>query len=289
LLFQIGISGIALGSIYALLALALVLVHKATDVINFGQGEMAMFCTFIAYMMISRLGLPLYAVFLLSLPAGFIAGAAVDILVMGPLVGLPPLNSMIATLGVFTMLNSLAGEVWGYDAFRFPSLLPKQPVEMFGFRTAPDSFAVIGVSLGLMLLLYIFFEHTKEGTAMRAASMNRWAATLMGIKSSRVSLIAWGLGGAVGAMSGLLVAPIVFLDSAMMTPIIVKAFAAAILGGFNSLPGAILGGFTLGVVEVALAAGGFDKFKDAVSLILIVIVLMALPNGLFGQRAKQKV
>jgi branched-chain amino acid transport system permease protein len=283
------ISGLALGSIYALLALSLVLVHKATDVINFAQGEMAMFCTFIAYMLISRFGLPLYVVFLMSLPVGYLFGAAIEIGVMRPLVGLPPLNSMIATLGVFTILNSLAGEIWGYDAFRFPSLLPKQPIEFLEFRSAPDSFAVIGVSLSLMAFMYVFFEHTKEGTAMRAASMNRWAASLMGIKSSRVALVAWGIASAIGAMSGLLVAPIVFLDSTMMTSIIIKAFAAAILGGFNSLPGAVLGGFTLGLLEIGLTASGYDKFKDAVSLVLIVVVLMALPNGIFGQRARQKV
>lgn len=286
---QLSISAAALGSIYALLALGLVLVHKSTDVVNFAQGELAMFSTFICFMLISRLGLPLYLVLLLSIPIGCLIGAGVEIAVMRPLVGLPPLNSMIATLGVFTILNSAAGEIWGYDAVRFPSLLSQQPIELGSLRIAPDGLAVIGVALSLMLLMYVFFEHTREGVAMRAASMNSRAAELMGVRPSRVALFAWAMAGAIGAVSGFLIAPIVFLDSAMMTPIIIKAFAAAILGGFNSLPGAVVGGFMLGFVEVALSAFGFDKFKDAISLILIVLVLMAFPEGIFANRAGRKV
>lgn len=286
---QLGISAIALGSIYALLALGLVLVHKSTDVVNFAQGEMAMFSTFLCFMLISRVGLPLYVVLFLSIPIGCLIGGFVEIVVMRPLTGSPPVNSMIATLGVFTILNSGAGEIWGYDAVRFPSLLSQQPIEIGGLKIAPDGLAVVGVALTLMFLMYAFFEHTRAGIAMRAASMNKGAAELMGVRSSHVSLFAWAIAGAIGAVSGFLIAPIVFLDSSMMTPIIIKAFAAAILGGFNSLPGAIAGGFALGLVEVALSTFGFDKFKDAISLILIVLVLMVFPEGVFANRARRKV
>ncbi len=289
MLAQLLLSGLALGSIYALLALALVLVHKATDVINFAQGEMATFTTFIAYTLLSRFGLPLPVVFVLSFAIGAVLGGLVHRVFIHPLAKAPPINILIVTIGLWIVFNNLGGWIWGYDPLRFPSLVPAQSIDLSGLRISPNSLATIGVSFGLMALLFLFFEFTREGTAMRAASMNRWAARLMGIRVSRAATLSWALAAGVGALAGLLVAPTTFLDFQIMVPVLLKAFASAILGGFNSLPGAVLGGLTIGILENLFGAYVSTAFKDSFSLLMIVAVLMARPAGLFSGSQIKKV
>lgn len=286
---QLLLSGLALGSIYALLALAMVLIHKATDVINFAQGEMAMFTTFVAWVLLSRFGLPLALVFMLGVPIGLALGAGIQRVFIRPLTGAPPVNLLIVTIGLWIVINSLAGWIWGYDPYTFPSLLPSESVELLGVRTSPNSLAIIGVTFATLAVLYLFFEYTREGTAMRAASMNRWAAQLMGIKVERVATLSWALGGAISAISGMLVAPVTFLDFEMMVSLLVKAFAGAILGGFNSLPGAVAGGLLIGVLENLFGAYVSTAFKDSFAFLLILAVLMFRPTGLFGVSGPKKV
>ncbi len=289
MLVQLLISGIALGSIYALLGLSLVLIHKATDTINFAQGEMAMLPTFIGFTLLNRLGLPLPLVFVLCVLAGGIAGAGVYRVLILPLVGRSHVSQLIVTLGLFTALNALAGQIWGYDAYRFPSLVPADPIDVFGLRVAPPSLVIIGVSALLMAALYLFFEYARAGVGMRAASANRWAAQLMGIRVVQASTLAWAIAGGISSIAGLLIAPMTFLDVEMMVPILLKAFAGAILGGFNSLPGAVAGGITVGIVEVMFGALASTAYKDAFSFVLIVAVLMFKPSGLFSRVMVKKV
>ena len=289
MLSQLLISGLALGSIYALLGLALVLVHKATDVINFAQGEMAMFTTFIAYSLLARLGVPLPVVFVLAFAIGGLLGAAGQRLFVHPLAGGPPINILIATIGLWIVFNNLAGWIWGYDPLRFPSLLPAEAIDVSGLRISPNSLATIGVGFGIMALLFLFFEYTREGTAMRAASMNRWAAQLMGIRVDRAATLSWALAAGIAAVAGLLVAPTTFLDFQMMVSVLLKAFAGAILGGFNSLPGAVLGGLVIGVLENLFGAYVSTAFKDSFSLLVIIAVLMVRPSGLFSLGGTKKV
>lgn len=286
---QLIISGLALGSIYALVAISLVLVHKATDVINFAQGEMAMFTTFLAWSLLAWTGLPLVVVIVLGFPMGAVVGALVERIFIRPLSGAPPVNLLIATIGLWITFNSLAGWIWGFDPYRFPSLLSADAIDFYGLRMSPASLAIIGVAVALMIVLYAFFEHTREGVAMRAASMNRWAAQLMGIQVGRVSAMSWALAGGIGAVAGLLIAPVTFLDFEMMAPVLLKAFAAAILGGFNSLPGAVIGGLAIGVMENLFGAYISNAFRDSFSLLLIVLVLMFKPAGLFSASTKKKV
>jgi len=286
---QLLLSGLALGSIYALLALALVLVHKATDVINFAQGEMATFTTFVAYTLLSHLKIPLPLVFILSFGVGAVLGGLVHRIFIHPLSKGPSINILIVTIGLWIVFNNMAGWIWGYDPIRFPSLLPAQSVDLSGVRISPNSLATIGVAFALMALLFLFFEFTREGTAMRAASMNRWAAQLMGIHVSRAATLSWAMAAGVGALAGLLVAPTTFLDFQMMVPILLKSFASAILGGFNSLPGAVLGGLSIGILENLFGAYISTAFKDSFSLLMIVAVLMIRPAGLFGASAIKKV
>ncbi len=286
---QLVASGLALGSIYALLALALVLINKATDVVNFAQGEMAMVGTFICFTLLGRTGLPLPVVLALALPLGAAIGAVTERLTMPPLRSAPPVNGLIATIGLWMIFHHGAGWIWGYDPLRFPSLFPPEPVNILGARVAQNSLGIVGVGIVVMILLYVFFDYTRGGIAMRAASMNRHAAKLMGVNVGRVSLTAWALAGAISVVSGLLVAPLTFLDFEMMVSVLLKAFAGAILGGFNSLPGAVIGCLLIGVLENLFAAYVSSAFRDTFAFGIIIAVLMIRPQGLFTRRIARKV
>jgi branched-chain amino acid transport system permease protein len=286
---QLVASGLALGSIYALLALSLVLINKATDVVNFAQGEMAMFGTFICFTLLTRSGLPLVAVLIMAVPIGALLGIATERIAMRPLQAAPPVNALIATIGLWLIFHHAAGWIWGYDPVRFPSLFSPAPVDILGARVAENSLGIIGVSLAVVVLLYLFFEHTRMGVAMRAASMNRRAAQLMGVNIDRVALVAWALAAAISVVSGFLVAPLTFLDFEMMFAVLLKAFAGAILGGFNSLPGAVVGCLVIGVVENLFAAYVSTAFKDTFAFGIIIVVLMFRPQGLFTRRIAKKV
>lgn len=286
---QLVVSGLALGSIYALLALSLVIIHKATDTVNFAQGEMAMFGAFVCFAALNVLGLPLWLVILGALPLGLALGALTERIAMRPLVGAPPVNALIVTIGLFLVFHHLAGLIWGYDPYRFPSLFSPDPVEIAGARISWNSIGTLAVSFGVMALLYAFFERTRLGTAMRAASMNRRAAQLMGVRVEHIGLAAWALATGISLISALLVAPLTFLDFEMMVIVLLKAFAGAILGGFNSLPGAVIGCLVVGVVENLFGAYVSTGFKDAFAFGVIVLALMFRPTGLFTRAAMKKV
>lgn len=286
---QLVVSGLALGSIYALLALSLVIINKATDVVNFSQGEMAMLGTFAALALLGATGIPLVALMLLAFPLGFAFGALVERVAIRPLASAPPINALIATIGLWLVFHHLAGWIWGYDPYRFPSLFSPEPVTLLGARISQNSLGTLGVSLGVMAALYLFFEHTRLGIGMRAASLNRRAAQLMGVNVGRISMTAWGLASGISVLAGMLVAPVTFLDFEMMVIVLLKAFAGAILGGFNSLPGAVIGCLAIGVVENLFSAYVSTAFKDAFAFGIIVLVLMFRPAGLFTRATGTKV
>jgi branched-chain amino acid transport system permease protein len=286
---QLVASGLALGSIYALLALSLVLINKATDVINFAQGEMAMFGTFVCFALLTKVGLPLIVVLILAAPVGALLGIVTERVTMVRLQAAPQVNALIATIGLWMIFHHAAGWIWGYDPVAFPSLFSPDPVDVLGARVAQNSLGIIAVSLLVVVLLYLLFEYTRTGIAMRAASMNRRAAQLMGVNVSFVSLVAWGLATAIGVVAGFLIAPITFLDFEMMFAVLLKAFAGAILGGFNSLPGAVVGCLVIGVFENLFAAYVSTAFKDTFAFGIIIVVLMFRPQGLFTRRIAKKV
>lgn len=289
MVLQLLIAGIALGCIYGLLSLALVLIHKATEVVNFAQGEMAMVGTFIAYFLLKQGGLPLPLVLLLALPLGLVLGGVTELLTIRPLAGSPPVNLLIVSIGLWMVFHYSAGWIWGYDPISFPSLLSGEPIVVLGLHISPNSLAIAGVSCMLVIALFVFFEYTREGTAMRAASSNPIAARLMGIRVPRVSTLSWMVAGAISQVMGILVAPIIFLDVDMMVSTLLKAFAGAILGGFNSLPGALLGGVLIGVIENFIGAYVSMAFKESFSFLVIIAVLMFRPTGLFGGTEGRKV
>jgi branched-chain amino acid transport system permease protein len=289
MLGQLIASGLALGSIYALLALSLVLINKSTDVVNFAQGEMAMFGTFICFALLAKAGMPLIAVLVLAAPIGALLGLATERIAIRPLQGAPQVNALIATIGLWMIFHHSAGWIWGYDPVRFPSLFPSDPLNVLGARVAQNSLGIIGVSVLVMILLYLFFAYTRTGIAMRAASMNRRAAQLMGVEVQKVGLLAWALATAISVVSGFLIAPLTFLDFEMMFAVLLKAFAGAILGGFNSLPGAVAGCLLVGVLESLFAAYVSTAFKDTFAFCIIIAVLMLRPQGLFTRRLEAKV
>lgn len=244
------IGGLASGSLYALIGIAVVLVLQATDVPNFAQGEMAMFATFVAFSMLTTYNLSWWIVLPATLAFAALQGVVVQQLVIRPLLGAPTLNAVIATLGLNMALHSVAGMIWGNQTNVFTSPLASLPVfKVFGVNVSPDSAFTILVAVAMIVIFTMILRHTRAGIALRAASQNQSVAKLMGISVSRSFALAWAMGSTAGVVAGMLVAPVLFLDVNMMGPLLIKGFAGAVLGGLSSLGGVFIGGLLLGVVE----------------------------------------
>jgi branched-chain amino acid transport system permease protein len=285
------ISGVATGCIYASLALALVLIYRAMDLANFAQGEMATFSTFISYSLIEYAHLDFWTAFAITIVLSFALGIGVQRLVIRPFEGRPVLTLLIVTLGLFTMFNGITGQIWGYVFKTYRGGFPSEPVIFGGLYVNVQDIGVLGVVLVMLLLLYLFFSRTKAGLAMRAASLYPDSSKLLGVRVGWMLALGWGLASAVGAVSGMLVAPIIFLDPNMMQSILLFAFAAAVLGGIESPLGAVVGGITIGVLMALVGTyipGGQD-LRLAFGLIVIVAVLLVRPAGLFGRAAVRRV
>ena len=285
------VSGLASGSIFASMALALVLIYRSMNVINFAQGEMAMFSTFIAWQLVA-LGIPIWGAFTLTLAITFVGAVALERLVIRPIERAPQLTLVIVTLGLLIVFNGLAGWIWGYQVKSFPSPFPLTPIVVDGVAFSSQDVGIIAVSLGALIAIYLFFSHTKLGLAMRAAALYPNESRALGIPVSWMLALGWGLAAVVGAISGIMIAPIVFLDPNMMQGIVVYAFAAAVLGGLESPVGAVVGGLTLGVVLNLLGtyveAIGND-LRLPVAFAIIVGVLVVRPSGIFGGPAVRRV
>ena len=285
------VSGLATGGIYASLALALVMIYQATDVVNFAQGEMAMFSTYLAWQIL-QFGWPYWATFFVTVTIAFLLGLLIERVVIRPVENAPILSIVIVTLGLLVILNSVAGWIWSYIQKPFPSPFPAKPIQLGAVYVGSHDLGEIGVMLLMLVLLFLFFRYTPLGLAMRAAAQNPVSSRLAGIRVSRMLMLGWGLAAAFGAVAGLMVAPIVTLEPNMMGGIQLYAFAAATLGGFTSPGGAVLGGFLVGVVENLV--GTYVRFigtelKLTVALAIIIIVLLVRPSGLFGRAVVRRV
>lgn len=286
LFIQQFVAGLATGGIYASIALALVMIYQAIHHINFAQGEMAMFSTYVAWTMINA-GMPYWLAFSLTVIISFIGGLLIERLIIRPVEDAPVLSLIIVTLGLLVIFNSVAGWIWTYTLKPFPSPFPAQPLKLMGNTTIRmhDAGAIV-VTLALMLLLYLFFRFTPLGLAMRASAQNPESSRLVGIRVGLMLALGWGLAAAIGAVAGMMVAPIVFLDPSMMAMIMLYGFAAALLGGVSSPGGAVVGGFIVGVLE-NLAATYIpfvgNELKLVVALVIIVVVVIVRPSGLFGK------
>ena len=282
------VSGLATGCVYALIALGFVLIFKATDVVNFAQGEFVMVSGFISYTLLIRGGLPYWLVLLVTVVASGFVGVVLERVVVRPIMDAPIFSIVIATIGASTVLRSSAGILYGYDVLPLPTLFSKDPVRLGVLTFTAMDAGVIGSSLAIMLALYLFFTRTRTGTAMRATAQSQTAARLMGVSVSRIFALTWAISAAIGGVAGVLIAPIIYLDPNLGF-IGVKAFAGAILGGFGSIPGAIVGGMLLGVIE-NLSGYFFNAgIKQVSTYILLILVLVVRPAGLFGAAAIRKV
>ena len=273
------LAGLATGSIYASLALALVMIYQATHLVNFAQGEMAMFATYIAWSLINA-GVGYWPAFLLTVLIAFVLGVLIERVVIRPVENAPVLAVVVVFIGLLVILNSIAGWIFTYTIKSFPSPFPAA----LGVRyMSPHQVGALLVTLLVLALLYLFFRFTPLGLAMRAAAQNPVSSRLVGIRVGWMLALGWGLAAAVGAVAGMMVAPIVYLDPNMMAGILLYAFAAALLGGIDSPGGAVLGGLVVGVLENLLGAFVIgNELKLVVALVLIVGVLLVRPSGFFG-------
>ena len=289
------VSGLATGSIYASLALAIVIIYRSTGVINFAQGEMAMFSTFIAWWLIADPDGPelyLWVGFVLTLAISFTGGIALERLVIRPVEGAPVLTIVMVTLGLGIALFGLAAWIWGADTKRFPSAFSTRTVDVGGVVFSFQDVGFIAVTFAAVALLWLFFRFTKPGLGMRAAAGDRQASRLLGVRASWMLALGWGIAAMLGALSGMMAAPTIFLDPNMMRGVLLYAFAAAVLGGLDSPVGAVVGGLVLGVV-LNLLGTYVDFFGGEMRLVggLVVIlgVLYFRPQGLFGRAAVGRV
>jgi branched-chain amino acid transport system permease protein len=287
-LVHVVVSGLATGSIYSLMALSLVIIYNATRTLNFAQGEMLMVTTFVAWSATRALSLPLPLTFVVAVLTAVVFGFAVERLIIRRAIGATHWDVLIITVGLSLMLRAGAGLVWSHDEFAFPSFFSNRPFALGGVRVAPVSLGVIGGSLALMLALYALFTHTRLGRAMRAVAQSHRAARLMGISVERVYSTSWVLAAVVGAVAGVLVAPVVFLSSKMGL-IVINGFTAAVIGGFGSMPGAVMGGMLLGVIENLAPLYLPSGIRYSVPFVILVVILMVRPAGLLGTVERRKV
>jgi branched-chain amino acid transport system permease protein len=278
-------SGLAAGAVYASLALALVLIYQTTNVVNFAQGEMATFTTYIAWMLMDR-GMPYWPAFVLTLLIAFGGGVAVERVLIRPVEHRPEIVIVIITIGMLIALNGLTGWIWGPEVKLFDSPFPNSSVIVGGVAISVRDIGTFCVCLGTVAVLWLFFRFTTLGLAMRAVAFNPGASRLMGVRVGWMLALGWGFAAVLGAIAGMMAAPSVFLDPDMMLVVLIYAFAAAVLGGIDSPIGAVVGGLLLGVVVNLL--GAYVNFvgqelRLPTALAILLLVLIVRPTGLFGR------
>jgi branched-chain amino acid transport system permease protein len=275
-------AGLTSGAIYACVALGLVMIYVSTDHINFAQGEMAMFATYIAWAMIDA-GMPYWIAFGLTVLIAFAGGLFIQRVILKPLETAPVLALVVCFIALLSIFNALAGMIWSYTIKQFPSPFPQRDLTGDGLISV-QQLGVVAVTLIMLAVLTLFFRFTTLGLAMRAAAQNPVSARLMGVRVSWMLALGWGLAAGIGSIAGMLVAPIVFLDPNMMTGILVYGFAAALVGGIGNPLGAVAGGFIVGVLENLVGSYVIgNELKLTFALIIVISVLLFRPAGLFGQ------
>ena len=276
------INGVAQGCVYGLVALGFVLIYKATEVVNLAQGEFLMLGAFAGFTFIGLWGLPYWLGLTLAAVCLMAFGYALERIVIRPMLGQPSSAIMILTIGVGLLLRAVAGLIWGHQPTGFATPFDGARLHILGTWIWAQQLMIVSTTLALCALLYGFFRHTRLGIAIRAASQNRLAAGYVGIHVNQVSAMAWGIGAAVSAVAGVLLAPLTLIDP-QMGNVGLKAFAAAVLGGFGSLPGAIAGGLLVGLAEQFAAFYLPPGFSTATAYVLLLTMLVIHPQGLFRQ------
>ena len=293
---QLVISGVAQGCIYGLIALGFVLIYKATETVNFAQGDLMMLGGFLGLSCMVVLGMPFWLAFLATLAVMLLFGMLLERALLRPLLGQPAFTVVMLTIGIGYLARGLVTMIpgWGTETHTLPVPYKDEVLRVFiGDSEEPlvlsmEHLVIILVTAFLIAILFLFFRYTKLGVAMQATSQNQLAAFYMGIPVRRINMLVWGISAAVSACAGLLLAPITFVH-VNMGYIGLKAFPAAVVGGFGSIPGALVGGLIVGIVE---SLSGFylpEGFKDIAAYIVVLVMLVVLPNGLFGDKMRKKV
>jgi branched-chain amino acid transport system permease protein len=292
-------SGLANGAIYALVALALVMIFTATDHLNFAQGEMAMFSTYMCWQLI-QWGVNFWPALLITAALSFVLGVLIERIILRPLHSAPVLSNVVVFIGLLAIFHSLAGAIWSHTIKNFPSPFPKTTFAGSGY-IGPHQIGMIGVSIVMLLALFAFFRFTPLGLAMRAAAQNPTSARLVGVRVDWMLALGWGLAAAIGAVAGAMVAPAVYLEPNMMASILLYGFAGALVGGIANPAGAVAGGFIVGVLENLVGYFGnmLEKSigfyvigngeKLTVALIIVITILTLKPAGLFGRVTVKRV
>ena len=284
------LAGIATGAIYACMALAVVMIYQAIDHLNFAQGEMAMFSTFISWQLM-QWGVPYWAAFIITLAFSFVAGIAIERILFKPLAKAPVLTNVAGFIALFAIVNSVAGLIWDFTIKQYPTPFGSAPF-LGSQLISTHQAGMIGVTLLMLVGLYLFFQFTRIGLAMRAAAALPESARLVGINTSWMIALGWGMASAIGAIAGILIAPVVFLEPNMMVGVLLYGFAAAVLGGLTSPLGAVVGGFLMGIFENLVGTyipGVGNELKLPIALALIISVLVVKPAGLFGRHIVKRV
>ena len=291
------VSGLASGGIYAALALALVLIHRSTGVINFAQGEMATLCTYVAWTLTVNHGWSYWPAALVTLAFAFLFGVATHRVVVHPVERGNVLRVVIVTIGLLIAINGFVTWEWGGEQRQLESPFPSSTFDVGGVTISAQDVGTIAVTLGMVVLLWLFFRLTKVGLALRATAANRAEARLVGIRVTWMLALGWGLAATLGAVAGMLTAPSLGLDPNMMAPILIYAFAGAVLGGIDSPLGAVVGGLALGVLLNVVGylsqyrgLGWFtEELRLPLALAIILVVLLVRPSGLFGRPQVRRV
>jgi branched-chain amino acid transport system permease protein len=285
------VSGLASGGVYALLALALVLIYRSTGVVNFAQGEMAMFSTFICWELVDR-GVPYWGAFVLTLAISFVGGVVIERLIIHTVSRSAAITVVTVTIGLLILLNGAAAWIWKGEQRTLENPFGTRTIDVGGVIIAVQDLGILAVSLTLVGLLWLFFQRTRVGLAARAAAVNPESSRLHGIRVSRMLALGWGLAAVLGAVAGILVAPTQgSFDQNLMLPILIFAFAAATLGGLDSPVGAVVGGLAIGVI-LNLVGAYIDVFSDLrlpAALLVILAILLLRPTGLFGRTVVRRV
>lgn len=286
---QMVLSGIAVGSSYALMALGMVLIYKASEVPNFVQGEMALLPVFITFMLLTSYNIPYYIAFPATLIFAFLLGCFLEFGILRRAKEPNVLGLIIITIGMEMMLLGFVSWKFGADQRAMPFPISSYDSIVIGdiFISTLDMLTLV-VALVIMLSMFLFFRFSKTGVAMKATQMNENAAALMGIKTKQIRMVAWGISSMIGCVAGLLIAPILIEPYMMWDPML-KGFSAAVVGGMTSLPGAVFGAYIVGIVEHLFGGYVSLEFKSVVAFVIIVIVLCIKPSGLFARHYVKKV
>jgi len=292
LLIQIIVSGLALGSIYALIALGFVIIYKATDVFNFAQGELMMVGAYFCFAFSTQLHLPFVYSFLLTLVFSAILTVVIEAIIIRPMVGKPMLSAVMVTLGLSFILQGIVGLIWGYDEHKLITPFPDQPVSIGGIVISYQHLWTLITTAVLLIIFFIFFKYSRLGVGMRATAEDTDTAFLMGINVKRIFTMSWVIAAIIASVGGVFLASVSYVKP-IMSFIGLRAFPAVILGGMDSIPGAILGGLIIGVTE-NLAGGYLDHLlgggvKEITAFVVDIIIMMVRPYGLFGTKEIERV